>query len=245
MNYNEYHFSITEVMVVVLQSFLIGGIISYLFYRSVWAMILVPIILFLSLKRKRISVIEKRKQLLHGQFIDCLKIVSTNLMAGMSMENAWKEGAKEIGFMHGTESILYPELKEIVRLVENNVPIEQVIRKFAYRTGVSDIISFGEVFEYGKRSGGNWRKIIADTTFRMEEKYETEKEIEIMVAGKKMEQRIMNVIPLGMILFLSLSSGNYMDVLYGNVLGIVCMSVCLFIYVVAFYLSEKIIKIQV
>lgn len=245
MNYNVYHFSAMEVMFVVIQSFLVAGTISYLFYRSIWAMILFPIILFLLLKRKRENAIEKRKKLLHGQFIDCLKIVCTNLMAGMSMENAWREGAREIGFMHGAESVLYPELKEIVRLVENNVPIEQVILNFSYRTGVADIISFGEVFEYGKRNGGDWRKLIEDTTFRMEEKYETEKEIEVMIAAKRIEQRIMNVIPLGMILFLRMSSGSYMDVLYGNAMGIVCMSVCLLVYAAAFYLSEKIMKIQV
>ena len=166
-------------------------------------------------------------------------------MAGMSMENAWREAEKGIQAMHGEKSVLYPELKEINALIETNVSMEQVLLAFAYRSGVDDIISFTEVFAYGKRSGGNWRKIIEDTTLRMEERYETEKQIEVMISAKKMEQNIMNVIPLFMILFLQISSGDYMDILYGNPIGIICMSICLMGYGLSIYLAQKIMKIQV
>ena len=79
----------------------------------------------------------------------------------------------------------------------------------------------------------------------MEERYETEKQIEVMISAKKMEQNIMNVIPLFMILFLQISSGDYMDILYGNPIGIICMSICLMGYGLSIYLAQKIMKIQV
>ena len=245
MDYSEYHFSWMERIKLILLSFGVTAVISWLFYRSFWGMCIMPFLLFLFQKREKRGCIEAQKKELHGQFVDFLKVVSTSLMAGMSMENAWREAARELEFMHGTSCVLYPEVKEINRLVENSVPMESVLIDFAYRSGVGDIISFGEVFEYGKRSGGDWRKIIEDTTFRMEEKYETEKEIEVMLAGKRMEQKVMSVIPLVMIAFLQVSSGDYMDVLYGNPIGICCMSICLLVYGIALYLAEKIMKIQV
>lgn len=245
MDYSKYQFSGMQIAKLMLKALLLTLMISVLFYSSVWGMLLAPLIFVILMRKERRQCIEERKRELHGQFIDCLKVVSNSLMAGMSMENSWKEATREIGQMHGTEGVLYLELKELNSLVETNVPVEKVLLTFAYRTGITDIISFAEVFEYGKRSGGNWKKIIEDTTFRMAEKYETEEEITVMLAAKKMEQKVMNVIPPIMIGFLRISSGDYMDCLYGNPLGVVCMSVCLLGYVAALYLAERVMKIQV
>jgi tight adherence protein B len=60
-----------------------------------------------------------------------------------------------------------------------------------------------------------------------------------------MEQKIMSVIPLGIILFLRLTSKDYMDVLYGNPFGVICMTICLMGYGVALFMAEKIMKVQV
>lgn len=245
MDYKTYHFSWVQIGGILLQAVLITGIIAYLFYRSPYGMVLTPILFVVLKKRKRANCIAERSRLLHGQFLDALKIVSTCLMSGMSMENAWKESSKEIQVMHGKESVMYMELEEMSHLVETNVPMEKVLIHFAYRSGVEDIINFAEVFEYGKRSGANWRKLICDTTLRMEEKYETEKQIQVMLTEKKMEQKIMSVIPLGMILFLQIASGDYMDVLYGNLFGIISMTVCLIGYGVALFMADKIMRVQV
>jgi tight adherence protein B len=245
MDYKTYHFSWLQIAGMLLQAVLMTGIIAYLFYGSFCGMVLVPVLFVIGKRRKKENCIAERKRFLHGQFLDSLKIVSTCLMSGMSMENAWKEASKEMLAMHGKESIMYQELEEMKHLVATNVPMEKVLIQFAYRSGVEDIISFAEVFEYGKRSGANWRKLICDTALRMEEKYETEKQIRVMLAEKKMEQKIMSVIPLGIILFLRLTSKDYMDVLYGNPFGVICMTICLMGYGVALFMAEKIMKVQV
>ncbi len=208
MDYKNYRFSWLEIGGILGKTILIALIISYLFYGSLYGMAITPLLFVIVKRRKKKSCIEERKQLLHGQFLDGLKIVSTSLMSGMSMENAWKEAEKEVEAMHGKKSLLYKELKEMNHLVLSNVPMEQVLLPFAYRSGVEDIISFAEVFAYGKRSGANWRKLIGETTLRMEEKYETEKQIAVMLAQKRMEQNIMSVIPLGMIIFLRVTSNS-------------------------------------
>lgn len=245
MDYKTYQFSWLQIAGMLLQAVLITLLIAYLFYRSPCGMVLTPLLFVILRKRKKANCIAERKQLLHGQFLDALKIVSTCLMSGMSMENAWKDASKEIYSMHGKESVMYRELEEMNHLVATNVPMEKVLIQFAYRSGVEDIISFAEVFEYGKRSGANWRKLIFDTTLRMEEKYETEKQIRVLLTEKRMEQKIMSVIPLGMILFLQVTSKDYMDVLYGNPFGIISMTICLIGYGVALFMAEKIMKVQV
>ena len=101
------------------------------------------------------------------------------------------------------------------------------------------------MFEYGKRSGGNWRRIIGDVVQHIQDKHDARREIEVMIASKKLEQQVLNVIPLGILLFLQISSWDYMSVLYHNMTGVICMSICLLLYGAGFLLSEKILQIKV
>lgn len=245
MDYRTYRLSWLQILGIVLWTVVISLAISYLFYNSYFGMVLTPAVFLILKRRKKKSGIEERKARLLGEFLDALKIVSTSLMSGMSMENAWKEAATEIGYMQGKKSLMYRELEEMNRLVASNVPMEQVLMQFAYRCEVEEVIGFAEVFEYGKRSGANWRKLIQETTLRMEEKYETERQIEVMLTQKRLEQRIMSIIPLGMILFLRITSRDYMAVLYGNAFGVFCMTICLVGYGIALFMADKIMKVCV
>lgn len=77
------------------------------------------------------------------------------------------------------------------------------------------------------------------------EKIEVKREIGVLIAAKKFEQKIMNVIPIFMILYISLSSEGFLDVMYESLLGRVIMTICLTAYVFSFYLGKKIIEIEV
>ena len=82
-------------------------------------------------------------------------------------------------------------------------------------------------------------KIITGINQRME----TKREIEILIHGRKVECRIMYVIPFFLLFYMNLTSKGYFDVLYHNPAGIIIMSVCLAGYVLAIFISEKITRI--
>ena len=52
-------------------------------------------------------------------------------------------------------------------------------------------------------------------------------------------------IPLGILMYLRITSGSFIEVLYGNALGIAVMTVCLIVYVMAVFISVKIVDIKV
>lgn len=245
MNYNKYTLSWRELGKVLVWTMGLTVLIAWLFYRSAWLVFLFPFLLAHLYKREKVHGCHRQKQKLLEQFVYGIRILNTSVQAGLSMENAWKEVEKETALMYGKEAVFFREVQELNHSVELSIPIEKLLLDFAHRTGMEDIMSFAEVFEYGKRSGGNWKKIIDVTVFRIQEKYDAKKEIQVMVAAKKLEQQVMNVIPLGILLFLQISSWDYMSVLYHNPLGVFCMSVCLLGYGGALWLSEKILKIQV
>lgn len=223
----------------------ISIVLAFLFYRSVWGMLCFPIVFCLILQREKGVVKTRQEQKLLEEFVNGICILSTSLQAGFSMENAWIEVQKELLVMYGEDSQLYREVKEINRSVALNVPIEKLLLNFAYRSGLEDIIDFAELFEYGKRSGGNWRRIIQDAVQHIQDKYDVQKEIEVMIASKKLEQQVLNVMPLGILFFLQIASWEYLSVLYHNMTGVLCMTICLLGYVGAYVLSERILKIQV
>ena len=117
--------------------------------------------------------------------------------------------------------------------------------EFAARSGVQDIKSFAEVFRTARRSGGNLVEITRASADRIGEKIEVSREIHTMIAGKQMEGRIMNIVPLGMILYFWICSPGFLDGFYGGIRGRIEMSVFLLIYLAAYLLSEKICRITV
>jgi len=245
MNYKEYRFSTWEILQIILGTMVITITISFLFYRSLWGCLLFPFVYTVMWKVINNHKIEQRTKLLKEQFLNGMRVLNSSIQAGLSMENSWKEVEKETGLMYGKQSLFYREVKEMNHQVSLNIPIEKLFLEFGYRTEQEDMIHFAEILDYGKRTGGDWKKIIDVTVYRMSEKQDAQKEIEVMVAAKKMEQKVMSVIPLGMLAFLQISSWEYMAVLYHNPLGIICMSVCLIGYAGALFLARKMLQIKV
>jgi tight adherence protein B len=244
MDYCNYCLSVKEKCKCLAIAAGLGAAIAYLFYQSLWGFLLVPV-LYLILRRRAVCAGRERMQeALARSFLDALRSVSTALLAGFSMENAWREAQKEIGALYGKDDALYRELEEMNQSVSLNIPLEQLIEGFAGRSGNADIVSFSEVFAFAKRSGGNFVTIIEGTTEHMRAKYETEREIQVLVASRKMEQKIMNVIPMLILAYLKVTSMDFLDILYGNAAGAIFMTGCLLAYGGAILLAERILRIK-
>ena len=125
-----------------------------------------------------------------------------------------------------------------------NQPVEQLFYEFALRSGSEDIMNFSEVFRFAKRSGGNFGKILYRAAMRISEKQEIEQEIQTVIAGKRMEQAVMNIIPIGMLGYLNVTSGDFMDPLYGNLFGVVVMTGAFIAYLGGFFLSKRMMQIK-
>ena len=79
----------------------------------------------------------------------------------------------------------------------------------------------------------------------MQKKLEVRQEIQLMVAAKRLEQNIMNIVPFGILAYLKLTSADFLSIVYGNVFGICFMSICLGVYGFALFLSDRILEIKV
>lgn len=106
-------------------------------------------------------------------------------------------------------------------------------------------MQFADVFLIAKRSGGNMTDILEKTAAVIGQKIETDQEIRLMISAKKMEQKIMNMVPFLIIFYIGTTSKGFFDVLYHNLIGVVIMTVCLGLYGTAYLLSKRIVEIEV
>ena len=88
-------------------------------------------------------------------------------------------------------------------------------------------------------------KVIRKTMFQIQEKEELSKEIETVIAAKKMEFLVIAVIPFGMIAYMLVSFPEFMEVLYQGIAGRAVMTGCLILYLAAFWSGFQMTRIEV
>lgn len=220
-------------------------VLAWFFYQSVWAVpFLVPVFLVYQREKEK-ALLKRRRKETAGQFKDAILSVSANQKAGYSVENAFRQAYGDMKLLYGEESIICWELYTMIAGLKNNVVLEQLLYDFGKRSGVEDIMEFAEVFAAAKRSGGNLTEVIGRSVAVIEDKIETEKEIQVVISARQMEQKVMNVVPFGILLYISTVSKGFFQVLYKNIIGVAVMTACLAVYLGAVWLSNRIVDIEV
>ena len=244
-DYRSYELSKKETAFLVLQYLALAAAVIWLFYDR-W--ILLPVVLpgiipWLSKNRERLAE-ERRKQLTYD-FRDALDSLAVSLKAGYSVENAFPSAAKDLSAILGADAPMTKELYYIAKQSRLSVPVESLIMDFARRSGTEDIRNFAAVFTAAKRTGGNMPLIIRSAADSIGGRIDVEREIETSLAAKRMEQKIMTVMPCGILLYMRLASPGFLDLMYTSALGFVIMTACLAGYAGAILWSRKIVDITV
>jgi len=227
------------------KAIVITSVTGWLFYREVWSFLVVfPFGLWI-LKSLEEEKIEQKKKVFLMQFKEMTECISAVLNVGYSVENALKEAQKEMKILYPDKSLIGMELELMIRKVRLQIPTEMILEEFAARVELEDVRNFAVVFAAAKRSGGDMIAIIQNTVMQIGEKIDVKKEIDVILASKKYEFRIMCVIPYVMIMYMQLSFPEFMEALYGNLVGSGVMTVCLGIYIAAYVIGVRLIRIEV
>lgn len=228
-----------------LKGFIKATLVSYLFYRNV------PIMLVVGGGYGIYSIFSEKKIFLREQlyeitlqFREGLQGIASALGAGYSIENAFEEARKDVVLLYGDDSLLSQEFRWINQQLALNQSIEKVLFEFAKKWNTEDIMHFAQVFQTAKRTGGDLIAITRSTAEKISEKIEIKREIYTMIAGKKMEGKIMNMIPLGMIVYFWICSPGFLDCMYAAS-GRFVMTVLMVTYVIAYQWSDRISDISV
>lgn len=88
-------------------------------------------------------------------------------------------------------------------------------------------------------------EIMARTIQLLQDRIAAEKEISVLISARKLEQRIMIMVPFLIVLYLGAASEGFFDPLYHNMKGILVMTGCLVTYMAACRWSYRIMDIRV
>ena len=244
-DYDVYYLTTEDLISGALNALLYAVLISVAFYNSVIVLIISIPIAVMSPFFIKTTYIKKRKDKLILEFKDFLRILKSFLEASYSVENAFNMSVKELIMLHGRDSMMVKELKAMVAQIKMNKPIDLVFKKFADKTHIEDISDFAEVFVIAKLHGGNISKIIGNTINVINDKIEVKIEIETVTASKRFEQKLMNLLPFLIIIYMNISSSSFLRPLYTTLEGRLLMTFALFVYFMAIKFSEKILEIEV
>ena len=146
MDYSRYSMYTKDWGIVFIKSMAATVIIAYLFYDSPIVVIAFPAVFVYCAKLCRQEGVRRQKEKLNEEFMNVLKVLSSNMLAGYSVENAWQEAEKEMELMYGNDSLMLSEIQEMNRQIKMNQTFEAVLSEFAHRSGLEDIVNFSDIF---------------------------------------------------------------------------------------------------
>ena len=222
---------------------IVGITMGIAFYGAWWAgVVFIPyMFIFIRKNLKVLDVRNRRKN--EEEFIDGITALTFALQAGYSVENSFLQAAGELNKLH-KRSVMADEFKLIAMRAQRNESVDVTLREMGERLGIESVKEFADIFAYAMESGGNLVAVIRSTADQMKEKHEINREIDTLISGKKFEQKILCAMPLFITFYLRVSAAEFVEPLYGNVPGAVCMTVCAIVYLVSIKWAEKITDIS-
>lgn len=221
-------------------------LVGYIFYCN---FIIAFLMTFLSVLFKKTYIkikIKQQKEVLRQQFRDLLYSLSASVSAGRQMAEALQEANKNLAFMYGETEPIMRELEYMTKSIkESRATDEMLLKDFAYRSGVEDIINFADIYSICKTTGANVGDMISKAAEVIMDKMTIDREIKSITAQKKTEAKIISSMPVIIIVFLNLVSPGYLDSLYYTILGRVIMTCALVIMTISYYIMNKMVEVKV
>ena len=157
----------------------------------------------------------------------------------MSIERSFKKVMVDIELLYGIESIVYKEFDYINSKVELDISIEEAIYDLANRVEIKEISDFAQLFAISKRRDGNVVSVIEAMCCYIKDAVEINRQVKTSISSVLQEINIMKYMPLGILVYLRLFSGEYIDVIYKSINGYIIMAIILLLYVVIVYITDR------
>lgn len=226
-DYRVYHLTGQEWIRYLLEGTAVCAVTAYVFYRSFLAFVLMLPAGMLRPFFKRRELCRRRKEELRLQFKEAIQIVASALAAGYSVENAFIASVRDLEEQYGKEGMITREFSYLASQLKMNRTVEALLSSFAKRSGLDEVENFSVIFTVSKRSRGELASVVHHVVHVISDRIQVREEILTMTAEKQFEQRIMNLMPYLIVLYVDLSSPGFFSQMYETAVGRVVMTGCL------------------
>jgi len=223
LDYSVYYMSVPEKLGYTALAAAALFALGWIFYQSVplAALMMIFAVKYPAIRTKEIIV--KRREKLTLQFKDMLYSLSSALSAGNSVERSMTLVLEDMERQYADpKTPIIQELELIVSKLSINQNIEDLFADFGERSGIEDVVTFSQIFSVSKRTGGNLVQIIRQASDIITEKIETKAEINTTISGKKMEQKVVTVVPIALTFMFTQTMGDFMAPLFEGAGRLIC-----------------------
>jgi tight adherence protein B len=244
-NYRKYDMSAAETRRYYIVACFGMAALGMLFYHNAIAAAILAFAAVPCKKYYRSYLAARRRLELSVQFKDLLASLSSSFMTGRQMTEALAEAERNLAIMYDEGAPIMNELGLITRrLTAGRESEREVLFDFAARSANEDIEGFVDVYFTCLTTGGDTIKAVRRASELIMDKLTVRNEIATLTSQKRFEAKILSALPPLILVFLQLSSPDYIAPLYGTAAGMLVMSLCLAVMGVAFYWSSKITDIE-
>lgn len=243
-DYHVYHMTRSDYLVSWVTGFAVAAVVIYAFFQNLILMLIGGIVCAVIVP-KYYREYKKKHRLneLRIQFKDLLESLTSSYSAGRNTVDAFGDAMNDMVSIYGEDADIVKELQTICTGLKNNINIEALLKNFADRSELDDVMSFANVFEVCNRQGSDLKRVVSDTREIINDKIEIEMEIETMLSGNKNELNIMMVMPLIIVLMLrGLGSGS---ITANTPTNIIVKIICIGIFALAYGMGRKIVDIKI
>lgn len=225
-----------------------GLFLFVLFFFRNWPFALIISVFGLFYPRWIIAgFIEKRRNLLNQQLKEAMFSLNSSLLAGASLQRAIERSVVDLEriFHHVKDAPIVYEFRRMSEDLRMGYSLEETMITFRDRVRLEDADDFVNATLITKRRGGNLTEVLSNISKIISEKIEIKNEILVMTAGKRMEAKILSIMPIGIVTSLTLLSPEYMSPMYDTIIGKSLLFIGFLLIGLNYIVSRKIIKIDV
>lgn len=99
-----------------------------------------------------------------------------------------------------------------------------------------------EMLKLGEKTGASASKITEITLNNLYTKFRTVSEARLIIYQKKIEQRILSIAPILIIIFIGISGGAFLEILYASTIGRFIMTISFFMLITMKIVGVKIVE---
>lgn len=184
--------------------------------------------------------VDRYEKLLDG-FIDFLNQINSNLYLGLSLETSILHLNSDQDIKDGEGILNYAirHLKTAISLGLNGALLLDEIYKLY---PIDDCRLYVEMLKLSKETGASINKITEVTLANLYTRFQTVSEAKLILYQKKMEQMILSIAPILIIIFISITSGSFLEMLYTTPIGALVMTSSFALLIVMKIVGRRIVE---
>jgi len=189
------------------------------------------------------KIIEKRKRKkIEKQFLELLEIILIGMESGETFPKALESAYNILVSNAKQKTYIIKELEIIISKRKNNISLSDALLQFSNGLEINSINSFCEVYELASRSSNDINLIVKKNIELLNDSFKIESEIDSILLSKKLEVVILCMFPPILMIFFRGFYPSYCQYLFLSSLGRVTVTIAIFLFIIAGWVANKIIK---